>query len=98
ITLEGYGIIDAASDLELAEHSYQISGVHGISSWGAQLIDDTDAAAGRLTLGLGTAATANIGTTAGTVASGTHNHAGVYMPSAAGISINRAAPTYGITV
>lgn len=45
------------------------------SSFGRNLIDDADAGAGRTTLGLGGAATLNVGTTAGTVAAGDHTHA-----------------------
>lgn len=39
----------------------------GISAFGASLVDDTSASAARNTLGLGTAATQNTGTTAGTI-------------------------------
>src|SRR5690606_36707818 len=48
---------DGASDSELAAHSALTSGVHGISSWAATLLDDTSASAARSTLGLGSAAT-----------------------------------------
>lgn len=44
--------------------------VHGISSFGATLVDDTSASAARTTLGLGGSATLAVGTTAGTVAAG----------------------------
>lgn len=40
------------------------------TSFGRNLVDDADATAGRATLGLGGAATLNVGTTAGTVAAG----------------------------
>lgn len=46
------------------------SGVHGISAFGATLVDDADAATARATLGLGGVATLNVGTTTGTVAAG----------------------------
>lgn len=39
----------------------------GVSAFGATLVDDLDAATARTTLGLGTAATQNTGTTAGTI-------------------------------
>ena len=41
----------------VATHAGITSGVHGISAFGASLIDDANAAAARTTLGLGTAAT-----------------------------------------
>lgn len=48
----------------------------------AALVDDlsgvSDASTARTNLGLGGAATLNVGTTAGTVAAGDHNHSGVY--------------------
>jgi len=43
---------------------------HGISAYGATLVDDIDAATARTTLGLGGAATLAVGTTTGTVAAG----------------------------
>ena len=55
-TTSGYGITDAATDAELQAHAATTSGVHGISSFGATLVDDTTAASARTTLGLGTAA------------------------------------------
>lgn len=51
----------------IAAHATLTSGVHGISSYGATLIDDADAATARTTLGLGTAATLAVGTSAGNV-------------------------------
>ena len=43
---------------------------HGISAFGATLVDDSSASAARTTLGLGGAAILSVGTTAGTVAAG----------------------------
>ena len=43
---------------------------HGISAFGATLVDDAAASNARTTLGLGGSATLNVGTTAGTVAAG----------------------------
>ena len=43
---------------------------HGISSFGATLVNDADAATARSTLGLGEAATKAVGTTSDTVAAG----------------------------
>lgn len=48
---------DFASSTNLSDHAAVTSGVHGISSFGATLIDDADASTARTTLGLGTAAT-----------------------------------------
>lgn len=41
----------------VSSHAGTTSGVHGISTFGANLVDDADATAARTTLGLGTAAT-----------------------------------------
>jgi hypothetical protein len=54
----------------VATHAALASGVHGITSYSATLLDDTTASAWRTTLGLGGSATLNVGTTAGTVAAG----------------------------
>lgn len=59
-TLAGYGITDAASDAELAAHAAVTSGVHGITAFGASLVDDASATVARTTLGLGTSATLNV--------------------------------------
>lgn len=59
-TLAGYGITDACSDAELAAHAATTSGVHGITAFGATLVDDANAAAARSTLGLGTASTLDV--------------------------------------
>jgi hypothetical protein len=46
-----------ATAVSLGNHESLTSAVHGISAFGATLVDDADAATARLTLGLGTAAT-----------------------------------------
>ena len=43
----------------VSTHAALTSGVHGISTFGASLVDDANAAAARTTLGLGTAATSD---------------------------------------
>jgi hypothetical protein len=48
---------------------------HGISTFGASLIDDADVGTARTTLGLGTAAT----TASTDYATASHNHSGVYV-------------------
>lgn len=54
---------------------------HGISAFGASLVDDATAAAARTTLGLGGASVLSVGTAAGTVAAGDHAHTGTYDPA-----------------
>lgn len=46
-----------ATQVSLGNHEALTSAVHGISAFGATLVDDADASAARTTLGLGTAAT-----------------------------------------
>src|SRR5574343_1157118 len=50
------------------------------------LLDDADAAAQRATLGLGDAATKNVGSAAGTLAAGDHTHSGYAATGAIGSS------------
>jgi len=48
-----------ATTVSLGNHESLTSSVHGISAFGATLVDDADAAAARTTLGLGSLATAD---------------------------------------
>jgi len=48
-----------ATQVSLGNHESLTSSVHGISAFGANLVDDTDAATARTTLGLGSLATEN---------------------------------------
>lgn len=68
------GVYEAAG--AISTHAAVTSSVHGISAFGATLVDDADAGTARSTLGLGTAATTD--TTA--YATAAHNHSGVYEP------------------
>ena len=65
-----------------------------VTSAGEALLDDADAAAQRTTLGLGTAATADIGTGSTEVAAGNHTHAASDITSGTfdNARINFAAP------
>ena len=54
-----------------------VTTAHGISAYGATLVDDADASTARTTLGLGTAATS----ASGDFATAGHNHSGVYQPA-----------------
>lgn len=67
-TVDGRDVSDDGSTLD--SHVAATSGAHGISAFGATLIDDANAAAARSTLGLGGAAVLEVGTGAGTVAAG----------------------------
>jgi len=55
-----------------------------VTTAGAAILDDADAAAQRTTLGLGASATLAVGTGSGTVAAGDHTHS--YGPSDVGIN------------
>jgi len=61
----GTAATSATGDFEasgaVSTHAAVTSSVHGISAFGATLVDDADAAAARTTLGLGTAATSATG-------------------------------------
>ena len=61
----GSAATSSTSDFEasgaVSTHAAITSGVHGISAFGASLVDDADAATARTTLGLGTAATSATG-------------------------------------
>ena len=76
----GTAALSATGDFEAAgavsTHN-AVTTAHGISAYGATLVDDADAATARSTLGLGTAAT----TAATDYATAGHNHSGVYQPS-----------------
>lgn len=67
-TVDGRDVSADGSTLD--SHVAATAGAHGISAFGATLVDDANAAAARSTLGLGGAAVLAVGTTAGTVAAG----------------------------
>jgi hypothetical protein len=56
-----------ATAVSLGNHASLTSAVHGISAFGATLVDDVNAATARTTLGLGTASTQDVGTADGNV-------------------------------
>jgi len=56
-----------ATQVSLGNHEALTSSVHGISAFGATLVDDADASTARTTLGLGTAAAKNVGVSNGNV-------------------------------
>lgn len=70
----GTAAVAATGDFEaaggIATHAALTSSVHGISAFGATLVDDANASAARTTLGLGTAATSG----AGDFAAAVHTH------------------------
>lgn len=57
-----------------------------ITAAGLALLDDATATDQRATLGLGDSATKNVGTGAGSVAAGDHNHSGIYEPADADLT------------
>jgi hypothetical protein len=68
--LDGQHGSNFATAANLTSHTSATTGAHGISAFGATLVDDADASVARTTLGLGDSATKSVGTTAGTVAAG----------------------------
>ena len=66
-----------------------------LTAAGRALIDDATAADQRTTLGLGNSATLAVGTTAGTVAAGDHNHSGVYEPVITTLSVSKGGTGAG---
>lgn len=69
------GVYEASG--AVSTHAAVTSSVHGITTFGASLVDDADAGTARNTLGLGTAAT----TAATDYATAAHNHTGTYDPA-----------------
>jgi len=63
----------------VVKDSDKVAGVTPTAA-GLALLDDADASAQRSTLGLGDAATKNVGAAAGNVAAGDHNHDSAYSP------------------
>lgn len=95
-TLAGHGILDGATDDELAAHAATTVGVHGISAYGSSLAGSVSAPTARGILGLGTVATLNVAAfgdaSSGEAVKGNdsrlydarpptaHNHDGLYDP------------------
>ena len=71
------GVTTAPVSSNWAYDHAALTEAHGISSFGASLVDDADAGTARTTLGLGTAAT----TASTDYAGAAHNHFGVYEPA-----------------
>ena len=76
------GVTTAPVSSNWAYDHAALSTAHGISSFGATLVDDADAATARGTLGLGTAAVA----ATGDFATASHDHAATYAPLAKGVT------------
>jgi hypothetical protein len=89
----GTASTSASGDFEasgaVSTHAAVTSSVHGISTYGATLVDDADAAAARTTLGLGTAATS---------ATGDFEAAGAVSTHAAVTSSVHGISTFGATL
>lgn len=74
-------------------HSATLDTLANTTAAGLALMDDADAAAQRATLGLGGAATKDVGTGSTQVAQGNHTHPGVYEPADVGIQNHIASKT-----
>lgn len=83
--LQSIAGLTTAADKMIYTTASDTYAVADLTAAGRALLDDADATAQRTTLGLGDSATKNVGTGAGTVAAGDHNHSGVYEPADATI-------------
>lgn len=89
VALNAAGLIDDYRILKVTPANKLVGSVAGgggadlidCTSAGRAILDDADSTAQRTTLGLGGSAVLNVGTGAGTVAAGDHNHSGVYDPA-----------------
>lgn len=90
------GVTTAPVSSNWAYDHAALTTAHGISTFGASLVDDADAATARGTLGLGTAATS----ASGDFAAAAHNHTGTYVPvgaDAADLGSGAATDNYVLT-
>jgi hypothetical protein len=90
------GVTTAPVSSNWAYDHAALTTAHGISTFGASLVDDADAGTARTTLGLGTAAT----TAATDYATASHAHAGTYLPvgvDAADLTSGAATDNYVLT-
>lgn len=90
------GVTTAPVSSNWAYDHAALTTAHGISTFGASLVDDADAGTARTTLGLGTAAT----TASTDYATAAHNHSGVYLAvgaDAADLGSGAATDNYVLT-
>lgn len=90
------GVTTAPVSSNWAYDHAALATAHGISSFGATLVDDADASTARTTLGLGTAAT----TASTDYATTAHNHTGTYVAvgaDAADLGSGAATDNYVLT-